>query len=69
MLWVHTKGGRPANGLEGISQMWNLEIEEILRSDQDDQTYETTAVQGINKQGITLILEKEATGARFDKYL
>jgi len=47
--------------------MQNLETEEILRGDQDDQTYGTTSVQGIGEQAIILILEKEATDAGYDK--
>lgn len=66
---MHTKGRRPANGLEGLSQMQNLEIEEILRGDQDNQRYGTTFVQGISKQAIILILEKEATDAGYDKHI
>lgn len=49
--------------------MQNLEIEEILRGDQDNQRYGTTFVQGISKQAIILILEKEATDAGYDKHI
>lgn len=69
MLWEHTKGRRPANGLEGLSQIQNLEIEEILRGDEDDQRYGTTSVEGISKQAIILILEKAATDAGYAKYI
>lgn len=69
LLCVHTEGRSPDSGLEGLSQMQNLEIEEILRDYQDDQRHGTTSVQGISKQAIILILEKEATDAVYDKYI
>lgn len=37
LLWVHSDSRRSANGLERLNQMQNLEIEEILRGDQDNQ--------------------------------